>query len=69
MEGDVVNSASNLCDKANKDTTKAILVSEILYNYLSENDKKILKYNEVEGVYECDWVNAGMNNWYKENCK
>mgnify|MGYP002771551320 CR=1 FL=1 len=67
--GDVVNSASNLCNKANKDTTKAILVSESLYNYLSENDKEILKYNEAEGVYECDWVNTGMNNWYKENCK
>ncbi|CEN94265.1 adenylate/guanylate cyclase domain-containing protein [Paraclostridium sordellii] len=67
--GDVVNSASNLCNKANKDDNKVILVSCDVYIKLTEEDKKLLSYNKVEKVYECDWINCAMDNWYEENCK
>ncbi|WP_270670249.1 adenylate/guanylate cyclase domain-containing protein [Paraclostridium bifermentans] len=67
--GDVVNSASNLCNKANKTNTKPILISGDVHCNLNDNDKKLLKYNEVEKVYECDWLDVAMDNWYKENCK
>ena len=67
--GDVVNSASNLCNKANKDKTKVILMSGDIYCNLTEEDKKLLNYNKSEGVYECNWFNSEMNKWYNENCK
>lgn len=67
--GDVVNSASNLCNKANKEEAKTILISKNVYCKLTEEDKKLLDYNKVEEVYECDWVNCAMNAWYNDNCK
>ncbi|MBC8630726.1 adenylate/guanylate cyclase domain-containing protein [[Eubacterium] tenue] len=67
--GDVVNSASNLCNKANKDMTKAILISNNLYCNLPDNYKEMLNYNYLVKSYECNWINTIMDRWYNENCK
>lgn len=67
--GDVVNSASNLCNKANKDMTKAILISNNLYCHLPDNYKEMLNYNYLVKSYECEWINPTLDNWYNENCK
>lgn len=66
--GDVVNEASNLCNRANKGSNKCILVdSDVQYN-LTDDDKKLLNYNYNEECYEGDFVNTSMENWYKQNC-
>ncbi|KGJ49814.1 family 3 adenylate cyclase [Clostridium sp. NCR] len=67
--GDVVNSASNLCNKANKDINKKILIGNLVYNNLLESSKKLFEYNYVEGCYQGDVVWDKMQEWYKENCK
>ncbi len=67
--GDVVNSASNLCNKANKSSTKVMLISEALYGNLSDHQKGLLNYNKGEKCYEGDTINNEMEKWYKENCK
>ena len=67
--GDVVNEASNLCNKANKGTNKCILVDEDIQNNLTDELKKLLKYNYNEHCYEGDFVNCAMEDWYEENCK
>lgn len=67
--GDVVNEASNLCNKANKGSNKCILVDgDVQYN-LTDDDKKLLSYNYNEQCYEGDFVNSAMKEWYKQNCK
>ncbi|WP_455543541.1 adenylate/guanylate cyclase domain-containing protein [Intestinibacter sp.] len=67
--GDVVNSASNLCNRANKDKTNTILMSRNIYFNLTEADRSLVEYNKSEDVYECNWVNSAMDKWYNENCK
>lgn len=67
--GDVVNSASNLCNRANKNGMDVLLISKNVYEKLIQHDKDLLKYNKSEDVYEGNWVCKKMNNWYKENCK
>lgn len=67
--GDVVNSASNLCNRANKDKTRVILMSESVYCNLKEEDTKLVDYNKSEDVYECGWFSSVMNKWYDDNCK
>lgn len=66
--GDVVNEASNLCNKANKGTNQCILVdSDVQYN-LTEHQKGLLEYNHTEKCYEGNIINNAMEEWYKQNC-
>ncbi len=67
--GDVVNSSSNLCNKANKGMNHVILVSQSVYGNLSEEDKKLLEYNYNESCYHGNIINLSMEEWYKNNCK
>lgn len=67
--GDVVNSASKLCNRANKDKTKTILMGKNVYCNLTEEDKKMVDYNKLEDAYECNWINIVMDKWYDDNCK
>lgn len=67
--GDVVNSSSNLCNKANKDSNKAILVSQSVYKNLTEYQQGLLDYKPNENYYEGNIVNSEMEKWYENNCK
>lgn len=67
--GDVVNEASNLCNKANKENNKCILVDADVQCNLTDHQKGLLKYNYTEQCYEGDIINKEMEKWYDENCK
>ena len=67
--GDVVNEASNLCNKANKGYNKCILIDGEVQCNLTEHQKSLLKYNYAEQCYEGDIIDCTMEEWYKENCK
>lgn len=66
---DVVNEASNLCNRANKGLNKCILVDGDVRCNLTDDDKKLLSYNYNEQCYEGNFVNSAMEEWYKQNCK
>ena len=68
--GDVVNSASNLCGKANKGWgNEVIFVSHDIYINLNDKNKELLSYNNEHNCYHGNVVNIEMNDWYNENCK
>ncbi len=67
--GDVVNSASNLCNKANKLFTKPILIDDLIYTNQTDDDKKLFTYNSTNKCYEADLINMAMDKWYADNCK
>jgi class 3 adenylate cyclase len=67
--GDVVNSASNLCNKANKGwDSNEIFVSEDIFNNLNEQNQKLLSWNQKNSCYHGDVINTGMEEWYQNNC-
>lgn len=67
--GDVVNEASNLCNKANKENNKCILVDADVQCNLTDHQKGLLEYNYTEQCYEGNIINKEMEKWYDENCK
>lgn len=67
--GDVVNEASNLCNKANKGSNQCILVDGDAQCNLTDDDKKLLSYNYNEQCYEGNIINCAMEEWHNENCK
>lgn len=67
--GDVVNSSSNLCNKANKGFNDVILVSQGVYGNLDEHRKGLLNYNYNENCYQGNIINLDMEDWYTNNCK
>lgn len=67
--GDVVNEASNLCNKANKGSNQCNLVDGDVQCNLTDDDKKLLSYNYNEQCYEGNIINCAMEEWYNENCK
>ncbi|MDC3424256.1 adenylate/guanylate cyclase domain-containing protein [Aquibacillus sp. 3ASR75-11] len=68
--GDVVNKASNLCNEANKDTTKPILIGNTVYSNIDDDHlKSLYAKNYILDCYEGNIVNTAMNNWYENNCK
>ena len=67
--GDVVNEASNLCNKSNKGSNQCILVDGDIQCNLTDDDKKLLSYNYNEQCYEGNIINCAMEEWYNENCK
>lgn len=71
--GDVLNCASKLCNKANKDTFYEIIASYTIFNNLKEENQKLLKYigyddNLSISYYGGNVIRTDMNDWYKENC-
>lgn len=67
--GDVVNNASKLCNNANRPNSKAILISNTIYNNLNSHNKKYCISNPIYSRYESNAVITFMNNWWEENCK
>lgn len=68
--GDVVNGASNLCGKANKDwRSEVVFASDVIFNNLSDHNKELLSRNHEHSCYHGNIINNDMENWYKENCK
>jgi class 3 adenylate cyclase len=69
--GDVVNSASNLCGTAHRHLRKTIVISNVIYSNLNDDNKKLFSSFYDNGIlrYEGDIVNTVMDNWYKDNCK
>lgn len=69
--GDVVNSACHLCNKADRDYRKVIVISDIVYNKLNEHHQNLFS-NYSDGWvtrYEGNIINTNMNDWYDKNCK
>lgn len=69
--GDVVNSASHLCNKAGRKGRDTIIISEVIYNNLNEDYKREFSIYLEDFVirYESNITNKKMDDWYKENCK
>lgn len=67
--GEVVNSASNLCNNANKGyDNKETFVSNIIYSNLNEHNQNLLSKNYTHECYHGTIINTKMDEWYKENC-
>lgn len=69
--GDVVNSASNLCNMAGRNFRKTIVISGVIYNNLNDHNKGLFSsfYDGAITQYEGDIINTAMEDWYKDNCK
>ena len=70
--GDVVNSACHLCNKAGRVVYDRILVSDLIYkNMTNDEDKSFLRMVLVEGkvCYQGNFCDSEMCDWYEENCK
>lgn len=66
--GDVVNSASKLCNSANRYNSKQILISSTIYNMLNEYNRGLFNWNYSNSCYETNAYNIEMNEWLEENC-
>ena len=67
--GDVVNGASKLCGKANKDwESEVIFASDVIYSNLNEHNQKLMKKNYTHDCYHGNVINLAMEEWHKENC-
>lgn len=67
--GDVVNSASNLCNKANKGWDSELLfVSDVIYSNLNEHNQKLLSWNSSNSCYHGNVINTVMEEWHNKNC-
>lgn len=69
--GDVVNSACHLCGKAGRDGRKVIIISDVVYNNLNEQNQGLfMSCSEWYSThYEGDIINIAMDEWYQENCQ
>lgn len=67
--GEVVNKASNLCGFGNKSwSDKQLMVSDLFYDNLNEDNKKLLERNHTRGCYHGNVINMQMEAWWKEHC-
>jgi class 3 adenylate cyclase len=68
--GEVVNRASKLCNEANKDTTHPILIDDIVYENINDEEiKEFFSYNYLLGCYGANIMNRDMDEWFDKNCK
>lgn len=71
--GDVINSASHICNIAGRNGRKSIVVSQVIYNNLNEENQKLLSRdtdtNTKKVFYESNQLNSVWEEWYDENCK
>lgn len=61
--GDAVNQASKMCGKASKEVTSPIVVTSVVYDCLSDEDKKFLTLKPFDGYYHGGPVIISMNQW------
>ncbi|SHK26321.1 adenylate/guanylate cyclase domain-containing protein [Xylanibacter ruminicola] len=64
--GDVVNQACHLCAEANSPGNKRVFLSNVIYNNLKDDYKKLCTKDSRRDIYQADVFNIGMNNWLKE---
>ncbi len=68
--GQVVNGASKLCSYGNKTwNDKELMVSDLFYQNLNDDNKKLLSWNSSRSCWNGNVVNTVMNDWKNENCK
>ncbi|KIM04188.1 MAG: family 3 adenylate cyclase, partial [Sulfurovum sp. AS07-7] len=67
--GDTLNTASKLCNKANKEHSYEILVSSVIYQNLNDHNKRLLRQVPYQDYYGGNVIRTDMNEWVKENCK
>ena len=67
--GKVVGQTALLCSNANKNGNSRIMVSERVFNCLSEHNKLLLHKNIVHKCYHSKAFISDMNNWVKANGK
>ncbi|KIM05755.1 MAG: family 3 adenylate cyclase [Sulfurovum sp. AS07-7] len=66
--GDTLNTASKLCNKANKEHSYEILVSSVIYQNLNDHNKKLLSKIPSQDCYGSNAYFINMNKWVKDNC-
>ena len=67
--GEVVAKSSKLGSYGNKDLNdKELMVSNVIYSNLNENNKNLLTFNSNRNCYHGNVSNINMNDWIKENC-
>ena len=65
--GDVVNQACHLSNDANSGYfDKRVFLSNIIYNNLNEDNKKLCSKDVGRDIYQANVVNIAMNDWLKE---
>ncbi|WP_128817863.1 adenylate/guanylate cyclase domain-containing protein [Streptomyces sp. S063] len=68
--GDVVNQAAKLAAHGNQGYfDKAIMVSEVFHQNLSDENKELLTWNANRNCWHGDVIRKDMEAWYQENCK
>jgi len=66
--GKLVGEAAMLCSYGNKtDKDLEMMVSNVFYDNLNEDRKKLLSKNHVRDCYHGNVINTSMNKWVKEN--
>lgn len=66
--GDVLNSASKLCNQANRLFVEPILLGENYYTRI-KNFRPAYWFKESEDYYGADIVNRQMEEWWNQKCK
>lgn len=65
--GDVVNQACHLCNEANSSLfDNRVFLSNIIYENLNENNKKLCTKDNGRDIYQANIVNIEMNNWLRK---
>lgn len=65
--GDVVNQACHLSNDANSGYfDKRVFLSNVIYNNLNENNRKLCSKDAGRDIYQANVVNIGMNNWLEK---
>lgn len=67
--GSVVNSASNLCGRANKGGNNRIMLSSDVHCNITEHNQGLVYWNQSENCYHGSVVNPEMEKWVQENKK
>ena len=69
--GDVVNTATKLANKANKDIPYPVVVSEVFYSNLNEHNQSLLHHSQPfysPSLFAGHVIATQMEEWYEENC-
>lgn len=67
--GDVVNEAHELAGYGKREYSDGeIMVSDVFYQNLNEDNKEFLTLNNIRNCYNGDVGNAAMEEWRKMNC-
>lgn len=66
--GKIVGDTANLCSNGNREwDDKEIMVSEVVYSSLSDENKKFLEWSQKRQCYHGNVVSKLMDEWVQEN--